>query len=381
MRRSPGTGSVEQRVWPSGRVTWRARWYDASGNRQRASFDTRREAETFLADRLAEVRQGGLGTMEGRRTTLAQWWEEWQLGRQVSLLTRRRDVTTWECWIEPHLGSIKLSDLRRSTVQAWVAGQARSGVAPRTVTRHLAVLRACLSAAVTEGLIASNPAASVQLPRAPKAEQRFLSIDEVRRLCQAVEPRYASMIAVGVACGLRIGELCELRVSDLDLLRRTVTVRRTAVHDTGLVGPVKSRSGEGRVVPLPSALADQLKQELTLRHPNAPVWPTPRGRPWKPGNWRRDVWRPAVEKASITPVPTPHSMRHTAVAAWLHAGASLYEASRWAGHASSSTTEQIYGHLLAPDGTVSEAVSKMFFATEPVPIRNLESQRDGARQQ
>jgi hypothetical protein len=43
-------------------------------------------------------------------------------------------------------------------------------------------------------------------------------------------------------------------------------------------------------------------------------------------------------------------MRHTAVAAWLHAGASLYEASRWAGHASSATTEQIYGHLLASDG-------------------------------
>jgi integrase len=374
-------GHIERRTWPTGRVTWRAHWYDATGKKQSASFDTQGEAETFLAERLVEVRQGGSGTMEGRRTTLAEWWGEWQLGRQVSLLTRRRDVTAWECWIEPHLGSVKLSDLRRSTVQAWVAGQARSGVAPRTVTRHLAVLRACLSAAVTEGLITSNPAASVQLPRAPKAEQRFLSIDEVRRLCQAVEPRYASMIAVGVACGLRIGELCELRVSDLDLLRKTVTVRRTALQDSGLVGPVKSRSGEGRVVPLPSALADQLKQELRLRHPNAPVWPTPRGRPWKPGNWRRDVWRPAVEKAGLAPPPTPHSMRHTAVAAWLHAGASLYEASRWAGHASSSTTEQIYGHLLAPDGKVSEAVSKMFFATEPIPLRQPESQSDGARGQ
>jgi len=369
MRRSYGSGSVEQRTLRNGRVTWRARWRDAAGKKQSASFDTRREADAFLAERVAEMRQGGPGTMEGRRTTLAEWWGEWVAGRQVSLMTTKRDRTAWECWIEPHLGSVKLSDLRRSTVQAWVAGQARGSVAPRTVTRHLAVLRACLSAAVTEGLIASNPASGVQLPRATKVEQRFLSIDEVRRLCQAVEPRYASMIAVGVACGLRIGELCELRVSDLDLLRKTVTVRRTVLADTGLVGPVKSRSGEGRVVPLPSALADQLKQELKLRHPNAPVWPTPRGRTWKPGNWRRDVWRPAVEKAGITPPPTPHSMRHTAVAAWLHAGASLYEASRWAGHASSSTTEQIYGHLLAPDGKVSEAVSRMFFATEPVPLR------------
>jgi len=196
MRRSPGTGSVEERVWPSGRVTWRARWYDAGGKRQRASFDTRREAEVFLADRLAEVRQGGLGTMEGRRTTLAEWWAEWQAGRQVGTMTTKREVSVWECWIEPHLGSIKLSDLRRSTMQAWVTRQARGGVAPSTIERHVGILRACLSAAVVEGLIAANPASKLTLPRVPKAEQRFLSIDEVRRLCRAVEPRYASMIAV-----------------------------------------------------------------------------------------------------------------------------------------------------------------------------------------
>jgi len=250
MRRSPGTGSVEERVWPSGRVTWRARWYDAGGNRQRASFDTRREAEVFLADRLAEVRHGGLGTMEGRRTTLAEWWAEWQLGRQVGLLTARREESAWECWVGPHLGSVKLADLRRSTLQAWVAGQGRGGVAPSTIERHVGILRACLSAAVTEGLISSNPASKLTLPRGPKAEQRFLSVDEVRRLCQAVEPRFASMLAVGIACGLRIGELCALGVCDLDLLRRTVTVRRTVLADTGFVGPVKSRSGEGRDGPV-----------------------------------------------------------------------------------------------------------------------------------
>jgi len=381
MRRSYGSGSVEQRTLRDGRVTWRARWRDAAGRKQSASFDTRREADAFLAEMTVELRQGGLGTMEGRRTTLAEWWERWQLGRQVGLLTGRREESAWECWIGPHLGPVKLADLRRSTLQAWVAGQARSGVAPSTIERHVGILRACLSAAVVEGLIAANPASKLTLPRGPKAEQRFLSVDEVRRLCQAVEPRFASMLAVGVSCGLRIGELCALRASDLDVLRKTVTVRRTVLADTGQVGPVKSRSGEGRVVPLPPALADQLRQELRLRHPNAPVWPTRKGGHYSPAHWRRDVWRPAVEKAGITPPPTPHSMRHTAVAAWLHAGASLYEAARWAGHASSSTTEQIYGHLLAPDGTVSATVERLFFATEPVPLRQPESQGDKARGQ
>jgi hypothetical protein len=91
MRRSYGSGSVEQRTLRDGRVTWRARWRDAAGKKQSASFDTRREADAFLAEMTVELRRGGPGTMEGRRTTLAEWWERWQAGRQVGILTRRRE--------------------------------------------------------------------------------------------------------------------------------------------------------------------------------------------------------------------------------------------------------------------------------------------------
>jgi hypothetical protein len=195
-------GNVERRTWPTGRVTYRARWHDAAGKSQRASFDTRAEAEAFLAERFVELARGGSASMAGRRTTLAECWETWQAGRQVSLLARRREQSAWACWIEPHLGSVKPCDLRRSSVQAWVAGQARSGLAPRTVERNVAVLRSCLSPAVADGLIAANPAAKASAQRAPKSEERFLSADEVYRLVEAVEPpNYRSMVAFGVACG------------------------------------------------------------------------------------------------------------------------------------------------------------------------------------
>ncbi len=306
--------------------------------------------------------------MDGGRTTLAEWWARWQDGRQVSLLAARREQSAWDCWICPHLGKARLGDLRRSGVQAWVAGQVRAGLAPRTVKRHLEVLRACLSAAVVEGLIAVNPASKVQVPRAPKAEQRFLSLDEVRRLTEATPPAYRSMVAVGVACGLRIGELVALQVGDFDFLHKTLTVRRTALADSGRYGPVKSRAGEGRVVPVPPTLAAQLERDMAGRHPAAPAWPTRSGGFWSLGNWLRDIWRPAVGRAGLVPPPTPHAMRHTAVALWLKAGASMYEASRWAGHASTSTTDRIYGHLLAPDGRVSEELDRLLWPPEPIRL-------------
>jgi hypothetical protein len=34
------------------------------------------------------------------------------------------------------------------------------------------------------------------------------------------------------------------------------------------------------------------------------------------------------------------------------------------------TTEQIYGHLLAPDGRVGEAVERMLFSTEAVQMED-----------
>jgi integrase len=327
-------------------------------------FDTKAEGEAWLAERSVEMRRGGMEGMEGRRTTLAQWWERCQSGRQVSLLTARRELSIWECWVSPHLGNVKLADIRRSTVQGWVAGQVRAGLAPRTVKRHLEVLRACLSAAVMDGILATNPASRVQLPRAPKAEQRFLSLDEVHRLTEATEPACRSMVAVGVACGLRIGELVALQAGDFHLVRRTVTVQRTALADSGRYGSVKSRAGEGRVVPVPPFLAAQLAREMSDELPTASAWATRSGGFWTTANWRRDVWRPAVERAGLVPPPTPHAMRHTAVALWLRAGASMYEASRWAGDASTLTTDQVYGHLMEPDGRVSEELGRLLWPRE-----------------
>ena len=110
--------------------------------------------------------RGGSGSMEGRRTTLAEWWERWQSGRQISLLAARREHSAWRCWVAPHLGTVKLADLCRSTVQGWVAAQVQAGVAPSTIARHVGIRRACLSAAARDGLIAANPASQVQAPRA-----------------------------------------------------------------------------------------------------------------------------------------------------------------------------------------------------------------------
>lgn len=54
------------------------------------------------------------------------------------------------------------------------------------------------------------------------------------------------------------------------------------------------------------------------------------------------------------PLPTPHSLRHSAISLWIAAGTvSPMEIAMWAGHSSINTTYSVYGHLIQKDATAT----------------------------
>jgi integrase len=121
------------------------------------------------------------------------------------------------------------------------------------------VLSLILASAVSDGRLVRNPAAGVNLPRVVKAEQRYLTHEQVASLADAcVQPSLLSkhrrwderenasarLIVLFLSyTGVRWGELAALRVGRVDLLRRraliagSVTVVRGAQglgHSEGL---------------------------------------------------------------------------------------------------------------------------------------------------
>ena len=94
-------------------------------------------------------------------------------------------------------------------------------------------------------------------------------------------------------------------------------------------------------------------------------------------NWRERVWHPAVKSAGLAdPQPTPHALRHTAVALWIAAGVvEPLELSSYAGHSSVQVTYSVYGHLLPHDAepvrAALEAIRKAAKApgSKVVPLR------------
>ncbi|WP_306858847.1 tyrosine-type recombinase/integrase [Arthrobacter bambusae] len=60
-------------------------------------------------------------------------------------------------------------------------------------------------------------------------------------------------------------------------------------------------------------------------------------------------WVPAVEAAQargLKKAPRIHALRHTHASWLIQEGVSLFTVSRRLGHASTRTTEQVYGHLM-----------------------------------
>lgn len=342
-------------------TTYEARWYDSSGRRRSATFDTAREAAAYREEQMAARRRGGTGDPSGGRVRLSEWWEKWIGTTPVRPSTRARLDSMGRVWIIPHLGGYRLGKLRPSDIAGFRETMNAAGLAPASVERVMRGLSTSLRGAVAEGLIAKNPASGVRPPKRSGDERRFLTPDELARLESVMDPHWSLIVPFLADTGLRIGELSALRVKDVDLLAGSVTVSGTAVYLASVNGARRSvaapKTASGRrVVPtLTRGVCERLALQIAERGQCREDWLfTGRRRgPLAPDVWRAVVWRPAVREAELEePLPTPHSLRHTAVALWIAAGVTdPLKLTRWAGHASVSTTYNTYGHLLPMDAT------------------------------
>jgi integrase len=112
----------------------------------------------------------------------ARRWLDDQAHLKPSTLERYRGIVVAD--IESKWKSVKLADVSHSDVQTWVSQLSRSR-APAAVRKVHRVLSLILASAVMDGRLVRNPAAGVNLPRVLKAEQRYLTHDEVATLADA----------------------------------------------------------------------------------------------------------------------------------------------------------------------------------------------------
>jgi len=210
------------------------------------------------------------------------------------------------------------------------------------------LLRAAMSTAVDDGMIATNPCSKIKgAGTTPSSSRPILSAAEVVQLASAIYPRYRAIGLLAAFTGIRFGELAALRRRDLVL-----TPGRGAVHIRERVYRVgseldfdkpKSRAGE-RVVSIPDALAEELELHMeayTLTDAASFVFTSSKGNVLTPASLTQ-TWQKARD-AIGRPDVRFHDLRHTGQTLAALAGATQAELMQRLGH-STGTASLIYLH-------------------------------------
>jgi len=212
------------------------------------------------------------------------------------------------------------------------------------VINCFALFRIIMKEAVRRRYITINPCDGIKLPRVEHIERRFLNVDEVETLANAMSDRYRPMVHIGCYLGLRWGEIAGLQLRHVNILKQQLTVAGSLerVGHLSRFAEPKSKAAR-RLLPLPSFLAESLEDHLASLGGDY-LFTSREGGLLNYQNWLRRAWHPAVRAAGLWPF-TPHEMRHTAAALMIDQGANMLSLQRRMGHTDIHTTLALYGHL------------------------------------
>jgi len=298
------------RKFPKGR--WEVRWRTPEGKHRTKTFDLKDDAERFAARVETRLADGAYIDREAGATPYRQVAEDWM---KTVVHRKPRTVASYRGILNdrllPAFGEEPVSKITKSRIRAYLAEMAAQGRKPQTIRNAFFALQASLRIAVDDGYIAANPCLGLSryLPPAAGTKFRpaFLTPAEVERLADAIPEPYPTLIRFAAYTGLRAGEVFALTVSDLNLLRKTVSVSKSRAT-TGPPLITETKTGEERTVPLPAFLTDLLSRYLAdnPRAHTSPLFDLPAGY----SHWYTHVFKPAQARAGLS--LRFHDLRHTA---------------------------------------------------------------------
>ena len=347
----------------SGETRWRVAWRVGRKQRSKRGFRTKRQASRWWLDNGAELEGGG----QAATPTVAELWplvldrhKTWK----TSTVHRREQL--YRLYIADRWGSVRVGSITYLDVQSWAEELAPKFTDTGTPSQIVTCLRMCIEEARRAGYVDANPCAGVivSATRAKKgaedasgedqsdAEKNTLTQAQIDLIVdQLTVPVYKDAIRLLAACGMRWGEMAGLRAEDVDLQAQTITIRRTVSHIGPGTNPVRRpKTGKIRVIALPDRVVDMMARRVS-DYPEGWLFPSPRSGSYlsTPG---AKAWFGAAVAAARKIDPTipegfhPHSLRHTAVSRWIAEGVPITTIAAQVGHASITTTQQIYSHVM-----------------------------------
>lgn len=343
---------------------------------EKAAGTSRRQAQRMLRDLQGEAEDGRYVPTSTTVLELGRRWLREHVQANLKPGAAANYKGTFYRHVAPTLGAVRVDECRPAMIKGLLARKREEGLSEESVAKIRRHLHAMFAFAQDAGLVSVNPASA---PRKRGRKQRrrargtALSAAEIERFLAECSPRWRLFFTVALDTGLRRGELVGLRWGDVDLADRVLCVRRSignyddpegldeeperAGGDGGL--STKTEAGE-RLVPIldgAHAALEDLQASAVDANASAPVFATverkrgrdgvqrPVGRPLSPRMVGR-VFRRYAERAGLSDSVRMHDLRHTAITNAIAQGEDVVLIAAFAGHAKTSTTVDVYSHLM-----------------------------------
>jgi integrase len=348
---------------PRGHRSW-CGVIDHDGQRRTKTVGSREAAERVKREIEARLALGGLAVLESEPPPVPKlsdyaktWIKTVEAERKPSTAGFYRQYLRLH--VEPRFGEERLGAISREQVKAFIGELRTRNLAKNTIRLAVTALRAILSAAVEDGLIAANPAQRLGRfvkSEKPKREATSLTSQEANQLLRAGEERLSpgdhALLFTALRAGLREGELAGLQWGDLHFGKDTDDPNRYIVVQRNydrrwsrtMLTPKNTKS---RRVDMTKDLRRVL---LALRGPRGVattelVFPSDAGTPIEMNNFSQRTFAPLLTAAGLRKIRF-HDLQHTFGSLLIQAGASLAYVRDQMGHSSIQVTVDIYGHLV-----------------------------------
>ena len=345
--------SIETRLGPQGRLSYRCKVRLKGAPTQHATFDKISDARRWGAQVEAAIREGRyFKTSEAKKHTVAELIDRYL--KEIMPLKPKPGKNTIQQlgWWRAELGVYTLADAtpqliseKRNKLSLSTSNRGKL-FSPSTVGRYMAALSHVLTIAVNEwGWLDDNPMRKVTRPKESRGRVRFLNDDERARLfaaCKASKCKHLyPAVILAISTGARRMEILGLHWNDINFDRKLITIN-------------DSKNGDRRNIHLGSYALDTMRQHATnnrLTKCNL-VFP---GRRLKKPIDLQFPFADALEAAGIFDFRW-HDLRHSCASYLAMNGATLTEIAEILGHKSFQMVKR-YTHL--SDTHTSDVLDKM----------------------
>lgn len=229
----------------------------------------------------------------------------------------------------------------------------------KSILEYHRFLHAVFAQAEKEMLVPYNAASKATPPKLPAHEVNYFQPAEITAILSALEQepiKWRAMVHLLIVTGCRRGEIVGLKWEKVDLEKRRITIDTTLVYtpDRGTFeNPTKT--GDRRVIAIPTETVSLLRKYrlwyLELQFANGDRWNDTgylfvqdNGKPMQPDSIGR--WLQKFAQRHGLPHINPHAFRHTVASVLINSGTDIVTVSKRLGHAKTSTTTDIYAHIL-----------------------------------